>query len=108
MGLELGRCRDPLQSMKQTTVPQVDLGAFDRTLPDVFEPGLKLPDHEGLRQDVEIAPGRIGGDPQGGGDFGTVPELPVVIREHRPEATQHGWRNVEPELPEVAFQKGLK
>ena len=68
----------------------------------------KLSEDERVRQQIEVAPDAALADPEGAGDLGTVPDLGVVVRHHRPEAAKRLSRNADAELREVALQKRLQ
>ncbi len=62
MGLRLQGCRDGMQSVKKTTVPNVLLGCFHQALSDVRVPRGKQADHERAAQDFEVAADCVIGD----------------------------------------------
>ena len=69
-----------------------------------FVPGLKLPDHEESRQEVQVAPGCGLGHAERACGLGGVPDPAVVVSEHRPEAQQGGSRNRDAELGKVTLE----
>ena len=71
-------------------------------------PGWKLAQDESIRQEIQIPADAALSDAEGAGDLGAVPGLGVVVRHHRPEAAQGLGRRTDPELREIALQKGLE
>lgn len=94
------------QRVKDARVSQVDLGRLDLALGDVLEPGLKLANHEGPGQDVEVGADRLVAEPHGTAEFGGVPALAVEMGDHGPEATHRDRGNRDSELWNITLEKG--
>src|SRR5881628_2601886 len=90
--------------MQEAAVPHVNLGRLHLPLLEVLVPGLKLPDHEESRQEVQVAPGCGFGHAERACGLGGVPDPAVVVSEHRPEAQQGGSRNRDAELGKVTLE----
>ncbi len=98
---------DVEQAVKKTRIPKINLRRFDLALADVLVPRLKLPDHKGSRENVEIGPHRFVREIEGTAKFGGIPCLAVVMGEHRPETTHGRRRNRDAELWDISGQEGL-
>ncbi len=89
------------QRVQQPGVAEIDLRRFHLALAQVLVPGLQLAHHQGLGQRIEIAPhGRLG-DAERARRIGGVPGLPVVMRQHAPEAQHCRGGDVDAKLRQV-------
>jgi len=102
--LKIGKVK---QSVKEARIPQVYLGCFDLALTEVFVPRLKLPDHKGSRENVEVGAHRFIGQVERTAEVRGIPGLTMVMGEHRPETAHGCGRNRDAELGDVASQEGL-
>ena len=92
--------------MQQPGVADVHLGSLYLPLAEIGAPRLQRPHHERRFQDIEVTTHHVVGDAERPGQLGTVPGLGMVVGEHRPETFQHGTRDRDAELRDVAFEKG--
>src|SRR5690625_1088177 len=93
--------------MQQTGIPDINLGRAHLALTQVGVPRLQLAHHEDVRKKIEIT--SCGGlvHPKRTSRLSRVPDLAMIMREHRPEAPQgFGWRTHAP-LREVPFEQRL-
>ena len=73
----------------------------------VLVPRLQWVDDECRRQDVEVVIHDLVRDAERTGEFRSIPDVALVMREHGPEAAEdRGWC-ADAKLRQVAFQKGL-
>ena len=100
--------RDAEQSVEQAAVADVDLGRLDLAFAEVLEPRRQLPHHEHAGHQVEVAAHGGFVDRQRAGQFGGVPHLAVIVRDHVPEAAQRQGGNGHAQLRQVAFEKRLE
>ena len=105
MAGELVVLRQAEQGMEQAGVAHVDLRRLHLTLLQVLEPRRQHPDQERPGEHVEIPARRALVRPERPGELGRVPDLPVVMGDHRPEAAQRRRRNRDAELRDVPFEK---
>jgi hypothetical protein len=70
-------------------------------------PGLELPHHQGVGQQIEVPPGRGRIDPERLGRLRRIPDLRVVVRQHRPETQEGGGRDAHAPLGKIAFEQRL-
>src|SRR3990172_2178134 len=96
---------DPEQLVEETRVAEVVFRRLDLALPDVLEPRLQLPDHERLREPVQISSHGALVRSQRAGGIRRVPHLAVQMRKHQPEAPHGGRRDVQSKLREVPFEE---
>lgn len=107
IALERLKIRKAEQGVKKARIPQVYLGCFDLALTEIFVPRLKLPDHEGSCENVEIGAYRFVRQVEGTAKLRGIPGLTVIMGQHRPEATHGcGW-NRDTKLGDIASQEGL-
>lgn len=82
------------------------LGRLHLPLAHALVPRLELSERQGRRERVQVMPDRRARDAERAGQFRTVPNLPVIVRDHRPEAAQRVETNADAELGQVALQEG--
>ena len=92
--------------MQNARIGDVNLWRAHLPLADVLVPRRQLPYHEDRGQKIEIAPHRGVGNAKGAPELGTVPDLSVPVREHRPEAAQSERRNGAPEIWNIPGEEG--
>lgn len=94
--------RDAQQAVQDAGVPWVDFLRLNLPFLDVLMPGLKLPDHEGACEDIQI--GAVGFIRQAHGmpQFRAVTRLSVIMGQHGPEAPHRGGGYSDPELWDVS------
>ena len=105
MGKDVRKGFERQQRMEQPAVPKVDARRLDLTLLGVRVPRLNLPHHESPREDVEVSSGSCPRDPQRPGERRCVPNLAVVVGDHRPEAPQSLGGDRDPELGDITFEE---
>ena len=93
------------QRMHDAAVADEDFRRTDLALPDIREPRLQLTDHERSSEDVQMALDRRVSFAERSADLGRVPDLPVVVGQHHPQAAQGRRRNLHAELGNVALEK---
>src|ERR1017187_4439885 len=91
--------------MKQPAVTDIDFRRFDYTLADVLKPRLQLPHHIRSHQGVEVAARGMMRNTEGVAQLRSVPDLPVVMRQHGPEPPQRLRRDVNAEQRQIALQE---
>ena len=96
---------EPQQEMQNAAVAQKDLGRFDDPLAQILEPRRQHSDHERPCQQVAVVVHRGDADVHRTGQFRGVPRLPVVMRQHPPEAAQRRGRHPRAQPRHVPFQK---
>ena len=96
---------DAEQRVQQTRVAKVDLRRLHLALRDVLEPRLKLADHVGAGQQVQVAAHRLVGRAERPAQFRRVPRLTMPVRQHAPETAHGGGGNANAQLRHVTFQK---
>ena len=105
MRFQVGKVTQPQQGVKDAAVGEIDLWRLHLALPQVLVPRLKLSHDEGRREEVEVHPHRVVRDAERTAELGTVPDLSMIVGEHRPEPPQGRGADADPELGNVAFQK---
>ncbi len=93
------------QGVQKATVPKVDLGCLDLPLADILKPGRKDSDHIGTRKNVKVTPSRVFGGAERPGKLGGIPDLTVVMSDHRPETSQGLGGNRNSKLRNISFEK---
>lgn len=106
MRLKVCQCRQLKERMENAAVANIDLGRFDLTLANVFEPGRENSDHVSARENIEIPARRGLRGAERAGKLRCVPDLPMIVRDHRPEASQSLRRDRDAELRNIPFEKG--
>ena len=96
---------DVQQPMQQAGVADVHLRAFHLALARIGVPRLQAAHHECRFQRIQIAAHRMMRNTEGAAEFAAVPDLPVVVGQHGPEAVQRRGRHVDVQLRDVALQK---
>jgi hypothetical protein len=99
---------DPEQRVEQARVGQVDLGRLDLALREVLLPGSQAPDHERGDKHVEVVAHGLVRDAERASQLTAVPGLPMVVGDHRPEATHGVCADVQPEMRQVTFEVGAR
>src|SRR2546426_5206839 len=94
------------QGVEQAAISEVDLRGFDLPLADVLVPGGELPDHVGSGQQVEVALHGGVRNTERSREFGSIPNLPMVVSEHRPESPKRGPRQPEAQRRDVTLEVG--
>jgi len=94
------------ERMQQAAVRHIDLGRLHLSFAQVLEPGEDLPQHQRRGEQVEVAADRHVGDPEGAGELRSVPYLPVVVSDHRPEASERLGRDADSKRREIPLQEG--
>src|SRR5881409_1224577 len=94
------------QAVKETRIGDVDLRRLHLALAKVRRPWLQNADDESRSENVEIAAHGMVRYAERARELGAVPDLTVVVREHRPETPQGRRGNGEPELRQISFEKG--
>ena len=89
--------------MKQARVPDIDLVIPDESLSQILELRRELPDHEGVRHDIEVAADGLIRLTQRAADFGAVGNTAVMVREHLPKSPQSLGCRIHAESPDVAL-----
>jgi hypothetical protein len=92
--------------VEQTTVSEIDLGCFDLAFSQVGRPRLEDSHHENGLQRIEIAPRRVVRNGEGPSELGTIPDLAMIVSQHRPKTFQRLCRYREPQLRDISFQEG--
>ena len=98
----------PQQEVQDAAVAQVDLGRLDEALAQVLEPGRQHPDHERPRQQIAVVVHRGDAHVHRAPQFRGVPGLPVVVRQHPPEAAQRLGRDLRAQPRNVPLQEGAR
>lgn len=101
--MELGGRAQAEKVMEEPAVVEIDLRRLDLALADILEPGLELPDHEGLVELVEVASHCFVGESHRSAELRGVPDLPVGMGEHRPETAHRRGADTDPGLREIAL-----
>ena len=96
------------QEVQDAAVAQADLGRLDEALAQVLEPGRQHPDHEGARQQVPVVVHRGDAHVHRARQLRGVPGLPVVVRQHPPEAAQRLGRDLRAQPRDVPLQEGAR
>src|SRR2546422_2136873 len=76
------------QGVEQAAISEVDLRGLDLPLADVLVPGGELPDHVGSGQQVEVALHGGVRNTERSREFGSIPNLPMVVSELRLQVLQ--------------------
>ena len=93
------------QGVQQSRIADVDLGRLDLTLLQILEPRGQRPDHERPGENVEIPARRPLARTERPRQLRPVPDLSMVVRDHRPEAAQRFRRDRDAELRNVALEE---
>src|SRR5450755_2655550 len=76
---------DPEEIVEEARVPDIDFRRLDLALPQVLVPWRQLARHEETAEQVEVAPRGGFAHTQRSCRVRRIPNLPMVMREHRPE-----------------------
>jgi hypothetical protein len=91
--------------VQNAAVTQVDLGGLHLSFAQILVPGLELPHHEKIGQEIEVAANGGFGHPHGASWVGRFPDLTMVVGEHGPESQQRRRRNRDSQLRDVPLQE---
>jgi len=105
VGVERIQGFDAQQGMQQPAIAQVNLRRLDQALAQVGVVRRQHSQHEGVRQDIQVAPHSRRGQSKAGGNLAGVPELAVQVGEHEPEAAQLAGGYGNAQLRQILFQK---
>jgi hypothetical protein len=98
---------DVEKAVEDAGISQVYFGRFDLAFPDVFMPWLKLIHHEGSGQNIKGWTHGFVRQAHGPGKLGGVPELSVIMRQHRPESAHGSCREGDPQLGNISLKEGF-
>src|SRR5215510_11907824 len=93
------------QFMQQASIAEVNLRRFYLPLLQVGVPRWELTDHEDIRENVEITANSIFRKAQRTGGLGGIPDLAVVMCQHRPEAKECCCGSGNAPLRQISVQK---
>ena len=108
MTYENVKVRKAQQAVEHPRVAQVDFWGFDLSFPNVLIPRLELADHKRPSKDIEVGTHRFIRQTHSAGQFRSIPDLPMIMGQHGPEATHRRCGNPDTQLWNVAFQEGTK
>ena len=97
---------DPEQGVRQSAVPDVDLGCPHEALLHVRIPWAEPPHQQHPLQQVEVGADRPRAQHQVPGEPGEVQHPALSVREHGPETLQQQRRRPRAELQEIALEVG--
>src|SRR5437763_15436788 len=106
VALEVILGADAEQGMQESGVRKINLGRFHLALAQVLVPWRQDPYHERRREEIEIAAHGHVRDPKRACKLRSIPDLAVIVREHRPEALQRRRSDGDAELRQVTLDKG--
>ncbi len=92
--------------MEDAAVRKEDLGRLHLALGHVLVPGFETPRHEGRAERIEVAAHGLVGDAEGASELRTIPDLGVVVSEHRPEPPHRRGGKPDPQRREIALEIG--
>jgi hypothetical protein len=105
MTQEVPRGGDLEQGMEDATVTDINLRRLDLSLFEILKPRGEHADHVSAGEDVQVTARGVFGCTERSGEFRSVPNLPVVVGYHGPEASKGlGWDG-DAQLRNVAFEK---
>lgn len=102
---QVGFTENTHQTVKNTTISEVNFRSFDLPFSKVFVPGLKLTHHESAAQNIQIMFGRDRHYVHRSRDFRGVPYLSMIVRQHGPEVVHRDRGNPDTEARQVALKE---
>src|SRR5687767_6184535 len=93
------------QLVKYSGIAQQDFRCFNLPLREVFMPRRKLAHHENIRQKIEVVAHRRLAYAERSRRLCGVPDLRVIMSEHRPEPKQRHRPHSDAKLRYVAFHE---
>ena len=97
---------DVQQTVEQARVANVYLRTLDLPLFHVRAPRLQASDHESRFEGVQITAHGMVRNAERATKFGAVPDLGMIVGQHRPETIQRRARHTDSQLRHVALQEG--
>ena len=105
MIFEVPHAGDIKKRVENPAIREIDLGRLDLPLADVLVPWLKLGDNQRRSERIEIVPdGRVR-DAERAGKFRGIPDLAVIMGQHRPKPAQSRRPDIDAELGQISFQE---
>jgi hypothetical protein len=93
------------QAVEQARISNVNLGRLDLTFRDILMPRRELLHYQCPGHQIQIVPNRGVGNPEGPSEFGTIPDLSMVVSQHAPKPRESGRLNGDAELRKISFQE---
>src|SRR5262249_40576306 len=100
---EIALGSDAEELVEQTAVADVHLWRLYLPLREILVPRLKLPHHEHAGEQIEVATNGRLADAETARRLRVVPQLSVIVRDHRPESQEHRRGCRPPELRQIAL-----